>query len=120
MALVNKGRVLSQLHKFDEAISNYDRVLKIDSNNTDALINEAFSLSSLGKKADSLSYLDTYLLYRFTILIKTSVFIIRFNIIFRRNFSFCNCYIHYFIDSCISFPQRDFTLQSFEYIFSVF
>ena len=60
-ALINKGRALSQLHKFDEAISNYDKALGISSNNTEALINKAYSLYNLDKKTDALSEVNKVL-----------------------------------------------------------
>ena len=61
LALINKGRALSQLHRFDEAISNYDKALAISSNDTEALINKAYSLYNLGKKTDALSNVNKVL-----------------------------------------------------------
>jgi tetratricopeptide (TPR) repeat protein len=60
-ALINKGRSLSQLHRFEEAISNYDRALKVDRQNTDAFINKGLSLYNLGKNAEAITYFDKVL-----------------------------------------------------------
>jgi len=59
--IINKGRSLSQLHRFEEAISNYDRELKINPQNTDAYINKGLSLYNLGKNAEAIIYFDKVL-----------------------------------------------------------
>jgi len=59
--LINKGRSLSQLHRFEEAISNYDRALRIDPQNTDAYINKGLPLYNLGKNAEAITYFDKVL-----------------------------------------------------------
>jgi tetratricopeptide (TPR) repeat protein len=43
-AFINKGRSLSQLHRIEEAISNYNKALIIEPQNADALINKGLSL----------------------------------------------------------------------------
>ena len=60
-ALINKGRSLSQLHRFEEAISDYDKALKIDPQNIDVLINKGLSLYNLGKNTDAITYFDKVL-----------------------------------------------------------
>ena len=54
-ALINKGRSLSQLHRFEESITNYDKALKIEPQNIDALINKGLSLYNLGKNNDAIT-----------------------------------------------------------------
>jgi tetratricopeptide (TPR) repeat protein len=58
LALINKGRALSQLHRFDDAISNYDKALGIDASNIDALINKGLSYYNQGNKTGAISYFD--------------------------------------------------------------
>ena len=60
-ALINKGRSFSQLHQFEEAIINYDKVLKIEPQNIDALLNKGLSLYKLGKNADAIAHFDKVL-----------------------------------------------------------
>jgi tetratricopeptide (TPR) repeat protein len=47
-AFINKGRS-SQLHRIEEAISNYNKALIIELQNADALVNKGLSLYNLGK-----------------------------------------------------------------------
>ena len=60
-ALINKGRSLSQLHRFEEAITDYDKALQIEPKNIDALINKGLSLYNLGKNNDAITYFDKVL-----------------------------------------------------------
>ena len=59
--LINKGRSLSQLHDFEGAILNYDKVLKIEPQNIDALINKGLALYNLGKNADAIAHFNKVL-----------------------------------------------------------
>ena len=60
-ALINKGRSLSELHRFGEAITYYDHALKIEPQNIDALISKGLSLYNLGKNTEAITYFDKVL-----------------------------------------------------------
>ena len=61
-AFINKGRSLSQLHRIEEAISNYNKALIIEPQNADALINKGLSLYNLGKNAEAITHFDKVLI----------------------------------------------------------
>jgi len=60
-ALINKGRSLSQLHRFEEANTNYDMALIIEPQNFDGLISKGLALYNFGKNADAITYFDKVL-----------------------------------------------------------
>jgi tetratricopeptide (TPR) repeat protein len=47
--LNNKGNALDSLGKYDEAISNYDKVLTINPSDSDGLYNKVITLYNQGK-----------------------------------------------------------------------
>ena len=48
----------SQLHRFEESIANYDKALKIEPQNIDALTNKGLSLYNLGKNTEAIIYFN--------------------------------------------------------------
>ncbi|MBE0640791.1 MAG: tetratricopeptide repeat protein, partial [Bacteroidales bacterium] len=63
-SLSNRGVVLFNLGRIEEAIPDFTRSLRYRPDNEDALIGRANSLSSLGKYAESMPDYDTYLKLR--------------------------------------------------------
>lgn len=63
-SLSNRGVVLFNMGRIEEAIPDFTRSLRYRPDNEDALIGRANSLSSLGKYAESLPDYDTYLKLR--------------------------------------------------------
>ena len=57
-ALYNKGVTLSNLGKYEEAITWLDRSLEINPNFVDAMYNKADALGELGKYEESLVWTD--------------------------------------------------------------
>ena len=59
-AMFNKGSVLDELGKYQDAITWYDKVLAIDGNNTKAMYNKGIALNNLGKYQEALLGLIRY------------------------------------------------------------
>ena len=59
--LLNDADSFLDQQKYSEAITLYDKVLAIDTNNTDALINMGLALASLGKPEEAITYYDKVL-----------------------------------------------------------
>ena len=51
--MINKGNALDILGKNEEAIVEYDKVLKIDPNSVDAFNGKGFALDDLGKNEEA-------------------------------------------------------------------
>ena len=56
--LNNKGNALDSLGKYEEAISNYDKVLTINPSDSDGLYNKGITLHNLGKYVEAITYYD--------------------------------------------------------------
>jgi len=56
--LSNKGLLLIQLQKYNEAIAVYDKILSIDHDNVDGLYNKGVALEKLGMTDESMMYKD--------------------------------------------------------------
>jgi tetratricopeptide (TPR) repeat protein len=57
-SLDSKGLALNELNRHDEAISNYDKSLQIDPDNTVALMNKAVTLSFLQRYGEAIQFFD--------------------------------------------------------------
>ncbi len=56
--LINKGKVLYKQQNYQEALEIYEKALKSDNNNPEALSGKSLSLLALGQKQEALQYLD--------------------------------------------------------------
>ncbi|MBD2431898.1 MULTISPECIES: serine/threonine-protein kinase [Fischerella] len=56
--LINKGKVLYKQQNYQEALDIYEKALKSDNNNPEALSGKSLSLLALGQKQEALQYLD--------------------------------------------------------------
>ncbi|MFB2769097.1 tetratricopeptide repeat protein [Pelatocladus sp. BLCC-F211] len=56
--LINKGKVLYKQQNYQETLDIYEKALKIDENNPEALSGKSLSLLATGKKQEALQYLE--------------------------------------------------------------
>ncbi len=56
--LINKGKVLYKQQNYQETLDIYEKALKLDENNPEALSGKSLSLLATGKKQEALQYLE--------------------------------------------------------------
>ncbi len=56
--LINKGKVLYKQQNYQETLDIYEKALKLDENNPEALSGKSLALLATGKKQEALQYLD--------------------------------------------------------------
>jgi tetratricopeptide (TPR) repeat protein len=60
-ALSGKGWALNDLGRYEEAISYYDKVLAIDTNNVYTLLHKGLAFLGMGKSDEAIKYFDKIL-----------------------------------------------------------
>ena len=72
-ALTNKGLVLAQFGRQQEALEYYDRALSIDANYTLALLNRGATLGELGRYEEAIEYFDEALVQESRAMTETAI-----------------------------------------------